>query len=307
MIRPLSRTCLLVATFAFALIPLAHARARSQSGSTKSILVTVLDKRGEPIPNLTAADFSVKEDGNTRQVTGATPATDPLYIALLVDTSQPPPGTIPPTQSLRVGLSDFVKIIEAASPKSAISLTEFGGAAVTTVPLSSDTAPLTQHIDHLYPGQQAGAVMLEALVSAGDSLAHAPSPRRDIVSVTLGTPETSSLSANDVIRSVYASGASVWTVEIEAVGTTSSGAVSSMGGDNTPARNVVVKTLTGASGGQELTAMSSSALRSLLTQVANALTSQYVVTYIRPDGAFVHKIEPNAKGAGKVLMSQLVR
>lgn len=308
MVRPRSYARRFAGIALLALLPISHAGLRArQSGSTKSILVIPLDKKGKPVPNLTAADFKVTEDNTARQVTAAALATDPLYVALMVDTTQPPPGVIPPTQSLRGGLSDFVKAVLAGSPKAQLSLTEFGGAAVTSVKMTNDAAALNDQIKHLYPSRSGGAVMLEALVAAGNSLAAVPSPRRAIVSVTMGAPETSALQANEVITPVYQSGASVWTVAIQAMGTMSSGAVSSMDSANTPTRDVVLATLTKNSGGQQLTAMSSSALRSLLKRVADALTSQYVVSYTRPDGAPGHNIHASAKGAKTVLMSPLVR
>src|SRR5262245_26023164 len=55
----------------------------SQSGRT--LHVTVVDDKGAAVPNLTSADFELKEDGKTRDVVSATPAVEPLTIAMLVD------------------------------------------------------------------------------------------------------------------------------------------------------------------------------------------------------------------------------
>jgi len=52
---------------------------------------------------LTAADFVVREDNVVREVTGAKLATDPLFVALLIDTAKPTEGVTAPTRELRAG------------------------------------------------------------------------------------------------------------------------------------------------------------------------------------------------------------
>jgi hypothetical protein len=303
------RSCRLLAALAvLVLLPLASLDVRAhQDGSLKSILVTPLDKSGKALTGLTAADFTVKENNEARQVTKAVPSADLLYVALLIDTAQPAPGTIPPTQTVRKALGAFVKDLQAACPNAQVSFTEFGGAAVTTVPFTNFGDTLTQRIDHLYSSPQAGAVMLEALVSTANSLANVPTPRRAIVAVSLGAPETSAMQPNDVVGPVEQSGASIWWVSVSGMGTTSSGAVQSMSDNNTPMRDAVMSSLTKGTGGERLSSVSASALPGLLEKVSAALTGQYIVTYIRPDGAHVTSIEPDAKGAKKVLMAPIVR
>ena len=65
------------------------ATGSSRLSVEKSILVTVLDKSGAPIKDLTAAEFVVTEDGKRREVTGAELATEPLFVSVIVHTSKP--------------------------------------------------------------------------------------------------------------------------------------------------------------------------------------------------------------------------
>jgi hypothetical protein len=51
----------------------------------RTVRATVTTGKGEPVPNLTPADFEVKEDGKAREVLRVEPSADPLSIALLLD------------------------------------------------------------------------------------------------------------------------------------------------------------------------------------------------------------------------------
>ena len=88
---------------------LAALSANAGRDVTKSILVTVLDDDGHPVRRLEPGDFSVREDGVVRRVNDARPATDPLYIAVLIDTTKPLPGIEAPVRDMRVGLARFVQ------------------------------------------------------------------------------------------------------------------------------------------------------------------------------------------------------
>ena len=54
----------------------------------REIYASVIDEAGAPVTALAATDFVVREDGVQREILRVSPATDPLRIAVLVDTSQ---------------------------------------------------------------------------------------------------------------------------------------------------------------------------------------------------------------------------
>ncbi|HEX7139870.1 MAG TPA: hypothetical protein VF219_18605, partial [Vicinamibacterales bacterium] len=62
--------------------------AGQRSDRERTLYVSVLDQNAAPVPDLGPADFVVKEDNVTREVLRVVPATDPMQIAVLVDTSQ---------------------------------------------------------------------------------------------------------------------------------------------------------------------------------------------------------------------------
>ena len=51
------------------------------------VLVSVLDKDGNPVPDLAAGDFIVRENDMAREVLRVEPASAPMQIMMLVDTS----------------------------------------------------------------------------------------------------------------------------------------------------------------------------------------------------------------------------
>ena len=270
------------------------AQTAPQAGQ-KSALVTVVAEAGGPIKDLTARDFVVMEDKTRREVVGAELATEPLFISVLVDTTQPPMGVQPPTRDLRVGLSTFVKTIQAAIPESEVALMEFAGAAVTTVDFTKNAEQLDKAIQRLFPNQQSAAVLLEALTDAGKKVAARPAPRRAIVSVDFRSQDTSGEQAmKRTAEEVHKSGATVWAISI---GNASSA----------PAREAVLNTVTQSSGGLRLTAFEASALEGLLKQVANSLLSQYTVTFARPDNSPVKPVKLETTRGAKVLMSPWMR
>lgn len=271
----------------------------------RSILVTVLDENGAPLRNLTTADFMVHEDGAPCEVTDAHLTTDRLFVALLVDTGEPPRGTMPTVQDLRAGLSAFVTTLHQADPGAEIEIYEIAGAAVRTVNFTSSVPTLDKWIERIFPSQRAGAVLLESIIAATKDLRNRQSLRRTIVAVTLASPETSTVQPRAVGEAVHTSLTSYWTVSIEPP--TDSTTAMTVGRSSDPAliavRELIQTYLPLASGGRHLTAVTATALAPLLRQVATALTVQYVVTYARPEGRAPKVIQAGARYGATVLMA----
>ena len=58
---------------------------RPAPADARTVYVTVTDKAGTPVEDLTAADFEIKEGGKTVDIAEAGIAKNPLQIALIVD------------------------------------------------------------------------------------------------------------------------------------------------------------------------------------------------------------------------------
>jgi len=275
----------------------------------RSIFLTVLDKDDAPIRGLQSGDFVVREDGEKREIISVTAPDDPLFVSLLVDTSQPPIGVPAPVQDLRRSLLTFVTTVQGASADSQIALIEFAGAAVTTVNFTKDTAALEKQIKRLFPSQRASGVMLEAFVEASKALGKRLSPRRAIVSLNFASVEASTVEPRTVADAVRKSGATVWAVSVLGASEASAYQAGANALDNklSPTRELLLNVATSATGGMRLTAVSPVALDGMMKKIADCLTTQYVVTYAQPAGAPPAQVTPSARGAAKVLMAPWMR
>ena len=247
----------------------------------RSIIVTVLDPSGAVVKDVAAADLAVQEDSGMREVVEVKPATDPMTIALLVDTTKPTMGKEAPTRELRAGLTTFVQKILQASPQSTIGLWEFAGAGVMTQKPTAKTEDLTKKISHMFPSQSSGGVMLEALVDASKEVTKkGTNPRHVIVAVSLNSPETSTILPQDVANAMQKAGVNFWAVSIAQ---NADANTSSQG--STAIREIIMDSITAASGGMKLTGVTAISLEAQMAKVADALLAQQLVTYARPADA----------------------
>src|SRR5687767_8066296 len=92
----------------------------AQSRPAQQVYVSVVDAKGEPVTGLGPDAFRVREDGMTREVLQAGPATEPLTVAFLVDDSQ---ATTVATQMIREAVETFIKSLAG---KAEMSLVTFG-------------------------------------------------------------------------------------------------------------------------------------------------------------------------------------
>ncbi len=270
----------------------------------KSIIVTVLDQSGAPVKDLAAADLAVQEDGAIREVVDVKPATDPMTVALLVDNTKPIVGQEVPTRELRAGLTTFVQKIQQANPESTIGIWEFAGAGVMTQKPTVKTADLTKNISHMFPAQQSGGVMLEALADASKEVSKkGTNPRRVIVSVSFNSAEVSTVQPQDVANAMRKAAVNYWAVSIQAnqdiVGNASTAAV----------RDVIMDNITAASGGVHLTGVTAISLESQMAKIADALLAQKVVTYARPADApsVISNVQAVSKRGMKALTAPWVQ
>ena len=83
---------LLCTTLAAIPVIAALAAPAHQDVLQKTALVTVVAEARGPVANLGPRDFVVREDRAIRDVLDVRPATEPIFIALLIDTIRPPSG-----------------------------------------------------------------------------------------------------------------------------------------------------------------------------------------------------------------------
>jgi VWFA-related protein len=262
----ISRRLLSVSLFA---IVLAAGVLAAPLAQERSLLVTALEKDGTPIRDLTAADFLIYEDGASRKVTSAAMSTEPLSVLVLIDTTKSAMGTPEPTRDLRLAIQTFVKTVFAGGQPTQMALMDYAGAGTMIRGFTDKVADVEKAAGRLVPSQRSNSVLLETLIEAAKDVGKRPGPRRAIVILDRGSQETSRVEGGKIVDAVQASGASVWAVSLQQTS-----------GVSVPARDYALESLTTATGGLRLTGVASSAMETLMKKIADALVSQYLVTYV---------------------------
>ena len=134
---------------------------------TRDVYVSVLDNKEATVPGLTAADFTVREDGAPREVLRAGPATAPMQLILLVDDSE---ALSPALQPMREGLTKFVEKLQGHAE---IGIVTVGERSTSLVPFTTDVNALKRGITRIFA--RTTSVLLRTLCSCGEK---AGGPRR---------------------------------------------------------------------------------------------------------------------------------
>ena len=258
--------------------------ARSQ-GTDKTVYVAVTDSAGKPVKDMKAGEFAVREDNVNREVVGLKPASQPLYLYLLADTSrqagnqgmmgrESASGGTELIRDIRNSLVDAVRTLNQLQPEAQIALMEFGQAAITVQKFTNKLPDLEKAINRLYPKPEAGSVILEAMIEASKQLAKVPSPRRAIITMNIEPGEEESRQEpRKIWETLRDSRANLWSISMQ------------KGQLRNAQRDVVLNELTKLTGGKREFQIGPVAIKNTITQFMEVLASEYELTYKRPDSS----------------------
>jgi hypothetical protein len=251
------------------------ARVLSQA-SERSMYVSMLDKSGAPVANLTTSDFIVREDNLAREVLRVAPATDPMQIAILVDNSTAAAPDIP---HIRRALPPFVERLTtptASGRHNEVAIITLAGRPTIAADYSIEADPLKKAIDRIWeeavPG---GYYLLNGIIEISQGFRRREAARPVMVAIVTEGPELSARDPAQVLGPLADSGAALHVITLgpPAVGIS----------DEVRYRNAVVDDGPRLSGGTRAQLLAPSALAARLQQLAEVLTRSYRVTYARPD------------------------
>jgi hypothetical protein len=238
--------------------------------------VTVLDRDGAPVTDLTPADFVVKEGGKEREVVKAEPAKARLRLALGIE------ERLAPDSAVRQGIFEFIKRVNSAAD---VSLITIGLANRTLVDYTADPNALVGAINTLTLNAARESNMSEGILEIIEGFIDKKPERPAIVVVAIAGGQ-SSVDPRNVLEKLGASGAMLYTATLG--GGVSSGSLGSMGDENS--RDQVLGDGPKQSGGRHLTANATQGVPRVLQQIADDLLAQYAITYVLPDG-----VKPNKR------------
>ena len=224
----------------------------------------------KPVSGLGVRDFAVREDGIAREVLRVTPATSPMAIALLVDTTQAAANAIP---DIRTAVTSFLKSTTGLGPTAIIG---YADRPTILTDYTTTEKTLLSGVGRIFALPGSGATLLDAIRETAQGLAKREEDRAAIVVVATEHVEFSNLHYQQVLETLRKSGAQLHVV----VMTTTGADILSEEARN---RATVLDRGPRESGGIRWDVLATSAFDTQLQNLAAVLKSQYRVIYARPE------------------------
>ena len=293
----------LLAVSAFLVAALsAELRLRAQA-IERAMTVTVVDEAGTPVPELGPSDFIVREDNMSREILRVGQATEPMQIAVLVDTSSASRNNI---AHFRTALPPFVTMLtnpNTSGAKNQVSIIATGERPTILTNYTSSVAELQRGINRLWALPDTGAYLLDSILEACEGFAKREARRPVIIAITQEGRELSYRHYDQVLGPLRDSGAAFYALAIG----TPSGSLD----DEARSRNIVLDEGTRGTGGSRDQLLTPMALPGRLKQLGTLLTHQYLVTYAHPDSLIppehvtVAAKQPNLKARGTLVKDKV--
>lgn len=253
--------------------PTVPALAQRAQGERSVYVGALRDEK--PVTDLTAADFTVREDGQNREVIRAATAPPPSHIALLVDDSS---VTQPLTQDLRTGFSGFVRAFEDGQPPPAWAIYTFGDRTTRLQDYTTSVPTVLGNIAKIFHRSSAGATFVDAVIQASAELKKAGATRPIIVAfVAEEGPEFSTETADRAGAALAESGTSLWVIPLQS--RTATDTATREGRE----RASLIGDYSRNSGGTNRAILSRQSIVPTFSGLASWIIGRYEVVYGRPE------------------------
>jgi Ca-activated chloride channel family protein len=242
-----------------------------ETAQVSSVLLeaTVQDRAGRFIDGLTPGSFSLDENGVPQTLDVVRPETMPATYALLVDSSQSLSHRIQFLREAAGRLAGFMR------PQDRMFVVPFSNGLGPVTGPTDDRATITEAVAHVEP--RGGTAILDALVDTSRLVATLEG-RHVIVLVTDGYDEKSTVSYDEALKAVQASGSTVFAIGVGGVA-----GVSSRG-------ERMMKRLAAATGGRAFFPWRETELPDVHDRIASDISKRYLITYTpsnqRVDGSW---------------------
>ena len=257
----------LIMSFALALV-LSSSTVWAQA-TERTVYASVVDRNDAPVTGLSASEFIVREDDTAREVLRVTPATEPMQIAVLVDTSQAMEEHM---LDVRTALRGFFK--EMAG-KHEIALIGLGERPTVLSDYTRDGARLDKAVGSVFARTGSGTYIMDAIVEASDGMRRRKATRPHIIVYAARGPEFSERSHQSVVDALRESGATLHTLMLNKPG-------GMMGTREEQELAQAVANGTKVTGGRRDDLLTPMALSDHLLSLGKELENQHQVVYARP-------------------------
>jgi Ca-activated chloride channel homolog len=254
----------------------------------RTIYVTVVDKDGAKVPDLTAADFTIKESGKTAEIVKVEPATGKIRMALMIEERLAPDGAV------RQGLFEFIKRMQ---PMAEISVISVGLRNTIVVDYTQSGDALVGALNQLSLNPQPTSNLMEGFLEIGRAIEKQRPERPVIVAVAFSGGQAGGASANEVLSQLRQSGAGLYSVTLGNAQGAGVGKLGEMGDE--AGREQVLGDGAKQTGARRIEVVSTNQVQKALQQLADDLSSQYVIKYALPEGTKMDKrisVSLNKKG-----------
>jgi VWFA-related protein len=255
----------------------------------RTMFVSVLDRDKKPIKTLQPEDITIREDNAAREILRIVPATDPMQIALLVDTSQAATQRI---QRMRDALTAFTNKVATGTHE--ISIVTMADRATLLLDSNKDAKTIVgKGVNRLFATPGSGMYLLDSIIQTTKGFQKRESARPVIVAVLTEGVEFSQDHYERVIDALKDSGTAFYALVL------TEGPEANPAADEIRNRNIVLDRGTKETGGRRETLITEMALQDNLLSIADELLTQFKVTYARPEQLIPPKnITVEAKAAG---------
>jgi len=235
----------------------------------RTVFASVVDRNDAPVTGLQTSEFVVREDDAAREVLRVSTATEPMQIAVLVDTSQAIEEHL---LDVRNALRAFFKQM---SGKHEIALIGLGERPTVLSDYTRDFARLDKSVGSVFSRSGSGTYILDAIVETSNGMRRRKATRPHIIVYAARGPEFSERYHQSVIDALRESGATLHTLMLTKPG-------AGMGSREEQELAKAVADGTKDTGGRRDDLLTPMALTDGLQSLGNELENQYQVVYARP-------------------------
>lgn len=241
-----------------------------------SVVASVLDPDGKPVPDLPKAAFEVYENGRPQRIDLFQRQTNlPLDLALMIDTSL---STLTEMKFEREAASHFIH--EVLRPEDRLSVFQFSLDVSQLSPFSANFTVLDDGIKNLHAGT--GTSLFDAILLGSHALSQRPPDHRRVILLVTDAGETTSHTSYEGARdAAVRAGAMLYTILIRPV--------KNEGGRNTAGEHAI-DTIIDMTGGGLYTVDTPGQFQATFDRINEELRTEYLLGYYPdpapPAGAF---------------------